>query len=93
MMRTRAERRRKDWVKAIRKRRITRQYPTFDGEHSWYNNLHQYSKNKIHCSCPLCRCKTNDKSASGPAMNWPVCDRRQLDNMRQGLDEYKEEAS
>ena len=21
----------------------------------WYDNLHQYSKNKIHCSCPLCR--------------------------------------
>ena len=21
----------------------------------YYDNLHQYSKNKIHCSCPLCR--------------------------------------
>lgn len=20
----------------------------------YYDNLHQYSKNKIHCSCPLC---------------------------------------
>ena len=25
----------------------------------WYNNLHQYSKNKIHCSCGMCSCKTN----------------------------------
>lgn len=23
----------------------------------YYDNLHQYSKNKIHCSCPLCRVK------------------------------------
>ncbi len=23
----------------------------------YYDNLHQYSKNKIHCSCPLCRAK------------------------------------
>ncbi len=20
----------------------------------WYGSLHQYSKNKIHCSCPMC---------------------------------------
>ena len=24
-------------------------------EFPYYNNLNQYSKNKIHCSCPLCR--------------------------------------
>ena len=23
----------------------------------WYNNLHQYSKNKIHCSCDMCSSK------------------------------------
>ena len=23
----------------------------------YYDNLHQYSKNKIHCSCHLCRAK------------------------------------
>ena len=23
----------------------------------YYDNLHQYSKNKIHCSCPLCQAK------------------------------------
>lgn len=23
----------------------------------YYDNLHQYSKNKIHCSCPLCKTK------------------------------------
>lgn len=25
----------------------------------WYHNLHQYSKNKVHCSCPCCSAKTN----------------------------------
>ena len=51
--------RRMTYLKAKRKRRI-------DQERSagrwpdWYNNLHQYSKGKIHCSCGMCRCKTKD---------------------------------
>ena len=28
---------------------------------NYYNNLHQYSKNKIHCSCPMCSPKTRNK--------------------------------
>ena len=47
------------WRKARHKQRI-------DHELSWhgyyfYNNLHQYSKNKIHCSCPDCSPKTRNK--------------------------------
>ena len=47
------------WRKARRKQRL-------DHELSWggyyfYNNLHQYSKNKIHCSCPDCSPKTRNK--------------------------------
>ena len=53
-MRTTAEKRHNDWKKAIRKRRIDRERDPND-THDWYDNLHQYSKNKIHCSCPLCR--------------------------------------
>ena len=63
-MRTRAERRFNDTNKAIRKRNICRDiYP----DHEWYNNLHQYSKNKIHCSCPMCTMynKTNHKKFRG----------------------------
>ena len=58
MSRTRAERRHNDWKKAIRKRNIC-----LDGwDHSdRYDNLHQYSKNKIHCSCCLCGSKTKNK--------------------------------
>ena len=51
--------------KALRKRRIAREiYHTWD-ENDWqyYDNLHQYSKNKIHCSCPYCNTKTRNKGA------------------------------
>ena len=47
----RADRRKKDVNKALRKRNISKHALGWN----WYNNLHQYSKNKIHCSCPLCR--------------------------------------
>ena len=47
--------------KALRKKRITEEV-YYDGkEHPYYNNLHQYSKNKIHCSCPMCSPKTRNK--------------------------------
>ena len=36
-------------------------YFNLGGEFSYYNNLHQYSKNKIHCSCPLCAAKSKTK--------------------------------
>lgn len=52
--------------KAMRKRRIAKEvYHTWanavDGEWEWFDNLHQYSKNKIHCSCPACQTKTRNK--------------------------------
>lgn len=52
--------------KALRKRRIAREvYHTWANslgdEWEYYNNLHQYSKNKIHCSCPNCSPKTRNK--------------------------------
>ena len=62
-MRTRAERRHNDVTKALRKRKIIEEvYIHMPGSTwSWYDNLHQYSKNKIHCSCPLCSAKTKNK--------------------------------
>ena len=60
--RTRGSRRKTDFQKASRKQRIDAKIHvpsvTRDGilySHPWYGNLHQYSKNKIHCSCALCR--------------------------------------
>ena len=46
-----AGRRKKDMAKALRKQHISRHVYGF----AWYDNLHQYSKNKVHCSCQLCR--------------------------------------
>lgn len=63
-MRDLALKRHNDWKKAIRKRNICLH------EYGWeyYDNLHQYSKNKIHCSCPICSSKTNTKmnKSKGP---------------------------
>ena len=60
-MRTRAERRHNDVRKALRKRKIVKEvYYSFTNS-EWYDNLHQYSKNKIHCSCPMCSTKTKNK--------------------------------
>lgn len=47
--------------KALRKRRLTETIYHMEKEHPYYDNLHQYSKNKIHCSCPLCSTKTRNK--------------------------------
>lgn len=58
MTRDRGEKRKIDFAHALRKKkkaetiRINRDYP-------YYDNLHQYSKNKIHCSCPDCSGKTS----------------------------------
>lgn len=45
--------------KALRKRRLAREI--YWGNHDYYDNLHQYSKNKIHCSCAMCSSKTRNK--------------------------------
>ena len=49
--------------KALRKRKLAKTiYHSWkDEDFEYYNNLHQYSKNKIHCSCPMCSQKTKNK--------------------------------
>lgn len=49
--------RRMSYLKALRKQRIDKE-KSGQGWPLYYNNLHQYSKNKIHCSCPMCSQKT-----------------------------------
>ena len=49
-------RRKTDYKKAKRKARINIATMAFNTV-PLYDNLHQYSKNKIHCSCRLCRGK------------------------------------
>ena len=49
--------------KALRKRRLAREIYHSQNNPKWeyYDNLHQFSKNKIHCSCPYCSTKTRNK--------------------------------
>lgn len=79
-MRTHAEKRHNDWKKAIRKKKIINAYGW-----DYYDNLHQYSKNKIHCSCPLCACKTRGKTVKktgGPGENWSIKDEKRIEEMQ-----------
>ena len=87
---TRAERRKRNWKKAITKRRIAKEiYPSIlEDSKEYYDNLHQYSKNKIHCSCGMCRRKTNNKGKArlihgnyAPSKNWKPSDRKKMESM------------
>ena len=53
MAHTRQETRANNWKHAIRKRKIAR--AVYHSDKDYYDNLHQFSKNKIHCSCPKCQ--------------------------------------
>jgi len=80
-MRETAERRHNDWTKAIRKRNL---YPDY------YDNLHQYSKNKIHCSCPMCARKSNNKGIYAfyhGSHNLTIADRRRQEEMDDQLED------
>ena len=88
-MRTTAERRHNDVKKAIRKRKISRSRYRQD----FYNNLHQYSKNKVHCSCPTCTPKTKgicygDEKGRHNGRNWKLQDWKNWIKMNQLEDDY-----
>ena len=79
-MRNKAEKRHNDWCKAIRKRNIV--HHIYGWNEGWYDNLHQYSKNKIHCSCPICRAKTaKRKQIWSGGKNWSVADEKRIEEM------------
>lgn len=79
-MRNRAEKRHNDWKKAIRKREISRKVYRLNQD--WYDNLHQFSKNKVHCSCPFCRAKTaKNKQIWSGGKNWSIRDERRIEEM------------
>ena len=85
-MRTHAEKRHNDWKKAIRKKKIINAYGW-----DYYDNLHQYSKNKIHCSCPLCRSKTSKKKQILVGKkNWSIADKKRIDEMQNQQEEFTE---
>ena len=75
----RALRRHYNIKKALRKQKLARKVYGYD----WYNSLHAYSDNKIHCSCQMCRFK----SVWNPN-NKPIQDLRQIESMNNQLKEY-----
>lgn len=82
--------------KALHKRRIDRLTQGHYSGRDYYDNLHQYSKNKIHCSCPLCAAKTNSKYVHGGKFNGKnpcLRDRKALESMSQQMEEYENEAA
>lgn len=66
------------YKKAKRAKRIDAARGSIFIEYPWYNNLHQYSKGKIFCSCYLCRSKTRDKKKKD---SWSMKDKRNHDKM------------
>ena len=92
MSRPRAWRRWKNFTKARRKRELDKELTMPFPDHvdgslqQWlfYKNLHQYSKGKIHCSCSMCRNKTNNKGAAAlynGSYNPTMMDKRREDAM------------
>ncbi len=107
MTRGRAWRRYKNYTKAKRKRDIdfhdmywwnykkSNNSLDFSSEVGIYHNLHQYSKNKIHCSCSICSGKTNmPKYRHGgkcEGMNYTIKDYKRYKAMEQEIKEYEQE--
>jgi hypothetical protein len=72
--------------KALRKRRIDKETQGHYSSTPYYDNLHQYSKNKVHCSCPMCSQKTKNKGKRArknynPTHNYKASDLRKKIDM------------
>ena len=67
----------------------------YKGKYGMYDNLNQYSKNKIHCSCPMCSAKTRNKGHRrkrknyAPAINYRRMDMRRQMAMTDDLESYE----
>lgn len=79
--------------KALRKRQIARNIYRW-GNFDYYDSLHQYSKNKIHCSCAQCSKKTRNKGYRRTAkknynrsINWKKSDLIKIEAMSADLKE------
>ena len=75
---------------ALRLRRIDRMRNAIGNFPDTYDNLHQYSKNKIHCSCPLCRNKAWSLGDNSDAQR-SISDQKKVANMREQMNELDNE--
>ena len=96
MNRNKAEKRFLDRKKALRKRFITRNVYHLnekddDKGEEYYDNLHQYSKNKIHCSDAYGGGKTNNRGRKkyyGQACKlWKPSDAAKVQSLMEQLDD------
>lgn len=85
--RDRGLRRKTNYKKAIRKKKIS------EANHiDWYNHLGQYIKGKIHCSCCLCQTyrKTNTKGKwSKGKKNYKFSDKKKIESMNDQIKEVR----
>ena len=70
--------------KALRKKRLAEEVYYNGKVYPYYDNLHQYSKNKVHCSCPLCRLKSKDSPKHS--------DLKKIEFAKDALREYEDES-
>lgn len=61
-------------------------------ENNYFSVFNKYDFFKIHCSCPMCSAKTNNKNRKGsrgyePSKNWSISDRRKIDAMEGQLED------
>lgn len=87
MPKDRGERRKINFLHAVRKKKIDRQYPLGD-KYPMYNNLHQYSKNKIHCSCPDCRGRSTGHGDNS-IEQLKISEQRKIQSMENQLNEER----
>ena len=74
---------------ALRHKNITRFVYKIE---NYFADFNKYDSFKIHCSCPMCSEKTNNKNRSGargwePSKNWSIADKRKLENMKDQVEE------
>lgn len=92
-MRARAQRRFNSRNKALRKQKLAREIykscltDSNGNVKEYYANLHQYSENKVHCSCGMCSAKTRNKGKRrrqgvySPSINYTISDIRKVQSM------------
>ena len=85
----RGKRRKQDYTKAVSRRNKDISRGDVFAKHPWYSNLHQYSKNKIHCSCPLCafNAKKHGRVLYGRIL--PMGDKKREDKLLSQLEDYR----
>ena len=82
VVRTRAMHRFYDRCAVFRKQRIVKAIYLSS---NYYDNFHQYSKNKIHCSCPLCQAKSTRRREGHV---WAHSDEKKIQRMASQVQEF-----